>query len=108
MITDMEIERLIAHWQKSVEADTSAPPWEKLLTEPDENEDGGLIEQAVSIVRQSQRASASLLQRRLRIGYPRAARLLDQLEEMGVVGPSQGGGKEREVLLSPMDEEGDK
>ncbi|HKY54591.1 MAG TPA: DNA translocase FtsK [Anaerolineales bacterium] len=107
MITDMEIERLIAHWQKSVEADTAAPPWEKLLTEPDENEDGGLIEQAVSIVRQSQRASASLLQRRLRIGYPRAARLLDQLEEMGVVGPSQGGGKERDVLLSPMDEDSD-
>ena len=108
MITDMEIERLIAHWQKNVEADTAAPPWEKLLTEPDENEDEGLIEQAVSIVRQSQRASASLLQRRLRIGYPRAARLLDQLEEMGVVGPSQGGGKERDVLLSPMDEESDK
>jgi S-DNA-T family DNA segregation ATPase FtsK/SpoIIIE len=105
MITDMEIERLIAHWQKSVEADTSAPPWEKLLTEPDENEDEGLIEQAVSIVRQSQRASASLLQRRLRIGYPRAARLLDQLEEMGVVGPSQGGGKERDVLVSPLDED---
>ena len=108
MITDMEIERLVSHWQKSVEVDNAAPPWEKLLAEPDENEDEGLIEQAVSIVRQSQRASASLLQRRLRIGYPRAARLLDQLEEMGVVGPSQGGGKERDVLVSPTDEEGDK
>jgi DNA segregation ATPase FtsK/SpoIIIE, S-DNA-T family len=42
---------------------------------------------------------------RLRIGYPRAARLLDQLEEMGVVGPSQGGGKERDVLLGPLDED---
>jgi S-DNA-T family DNA segregation ATPase FtsK/SpoIIIE len=105
MITDMEIERIIAHWQKSVESSTEAPPWEKLLTEPEENEDEGLIEKAVSIVRQSQRASASLLQRRLRIGYPRAARLLDQLEEMGVVGPSQGGGKERDVLLGPLDED---
>jgi DNA segregation ATPase FtsK/SpoIIIE, S-DNA-T family len=104
MITDMEIERLISHWQKTVEASTEAPPWEKLLTEPEENEDEGLIEKAVSIVRQSQRASASLLQRRLRIGYPRAARLLDQLEERGVVGPSQGGGKERDVLLGPLDE----
>jgi DNA segregation ATPase FtsK/SpoIIIE, S-DNA-T family len=56
-------------------------------------------------VKQSQRASASLLQRRLRIGYPRAARLLDQLEEMGVVGPSQGGGKERDVLVSEEDAE---
>ncbi|HSL42038.1 MAG TPA: DNA translocase FtsK 4TM domain-containing protein [Anaerolineales bacterium] len=103
MITDMEIERIIAHWQKAVEVSTDAPPWEKLLTEPEENEDEGLIEKAVSIVRQSQRASASLLQRRLRIGYPRAARLLDQLEERGVVGPSQGGGKERDVLLGPLD-----
>ncbi|RPJ16350.1 MAG: DNA translocase FtsK, partial [Chloroflexi bacterium] len=105
MITDMEIERLIAHWQKTVEVSTEAPPWEKLLTEPDENEDEDLIEKAVSIVRSSQRASASLLQRRLRIGYPRAARLLDQLETMEVVGPSQGGGKERDVLLGPLDED---
>lgn len=105
MITDMEIERLISHWQKTVEASTDAPPWEKLLSEPEENEDEDLIDKAVSIVRQSQRASASLLQRRLRIGYPRAARLLDQLEERGVVGPSQGGGKERDVLLGPLDED---
>jgi len=105
IITDMEIERLISHWQKTAEETNQSAPWEKLLTEPDENEDEGLIEQAVSIVRSSQRASASLLQRRLRIGYPRAARLLDQLEEMGVVGPSLGGGKERDVLLGPMDED---
>jgi len=108
MITDMEIERIISHWQKSdIEVD-DIPPWEKLLQEPGEGEDDGLIEQAISIVRTSQRASASLLQRRLRVGYPRAARLLDQLEEMGVVGPSQGGGKERDVLVREddlMDEE---
>ena len=104
MITDMEIERLISHWQKTAEVSNEAP-WEKLLSEPEENEDESLIEKAVSIVRQSQRASASLLQRRLRIGYPRAARLLDQLEERGVVGPSQGGGKERDVLLGPLDED---
>jgi len=104
-VTDMEIERVIAHWQKNVETNTDASPWEALLKEPDENEDEGLIEQAVLLVRQSQRASASMLQRRLRIGYPRAARLLDQLEEMGAVGPSQGGGKERDVLLGPPEEE---
>ncbi len=108
MITDLEIERVIDYWQKNSEAPAEeAPPWEKLLTEPDEDEDDGLIEQAISIVRSTQRASASLLQRRLRIGYPRAARLLDQLEEMGIVGPSQGGGKEREVLPSEEEAEGD-
>ena len=103
MVTDMEIERVIDYWQKnSVLPNDDVAPWEKLLNEPDENEDDGLIEQAISIVRGSGRASASLLQRRLRIGYPRAARLLDQLEETGVVGPSQGGGKEREVM--PIEE----
>ncbi len=105
LITDMEIERIIAHWQKNTDMSAvEVPPWEKLLQEPDEDEDDGLVEQAISIVRQQQRASASMLQRRLRIGYPRAARLLDQLEEMGVVGPSQGGGKEREVLIGEDDD----
>jgi S-DNA-T family DNA segregation ATPase FtsK/SpoIIIE len=108
LVTDMEIERLISHWQKNSDMEvTDVPPWEKLLAEPDEGQDDGLVEQAISIVRASQRASASLLQRRLRIGYPRAARLLDQLEEMGVVGPSQGGGKERDVLVNETDEETD-
>jgi S-DNA-T family DNA segregation ATPase FtsK/SpoIIIE len=104
MITDMEIERLIDHWQKKSDVPAEdVAPWEKLLAEPEEGDDDGLIEQAISIVRQSGRASASLLQRRLRVGYPRAARLLDQLEEMGVVGPGQGGGRERDVL--PFEEE---
>lgn len=104
MVTDMEIERIISHWQKNSDTPVDdAPPWEKLLQESGEGEDDGLIEQAISIVRSSQRASASLLQRRLRVGYPRAARLLDQLEEMGIVGPSQGGGKERDVLVSEDD-----
>lgn len=103
-ITDMEIERLIDFWQRHSSGPVEAvAPWEKLLTEPDENEDEGLIERAISLVRLSGRASASMLQRRLRIGYPRAARLLDQLEETGVVGPSQGGGREREVL--PFEED---
>jgi DNA segregation ATPase FtsK/SpoIIIE, S-DNA-T family len=98
-VTDQEIERIIAFWQKMSGSAQDVPPWESILQEPDEDSDDALTNQAIEIVRQSQRASASLIQRRLRIGYPRAARLLDQLEEMGVVGPSQGGGKEREVLI---------
>ncbi len=105
MVTDMEIERILDFWQKNSDLPADdVPPWEKLLSEPDENEDEDLIDQAISLVKTGQRASASLLQRRLRIGYPRAARLLDQLEEMGIVGPSQGGGRERDVLLT---DEGD-
>jgi S-DNA-T family DNA segregation ATPase FtsK/SpoIIIE len=44
-----------------------------------------------------------MLQRQLRIGYPRAARLIDELEDLGVVGESQGGGKERDVLINEAD-----
>jgi S-DNA-T family DNA segregation ATPase FtsK/SpoIIIE len=72
-----------------------------------EGSDEVLVEQAIVILKKDQRASASMLQRKLRIGYPRAARLLDQLEEMGVVGPSQGGGRDRDVLLEPDEENGD-
>jgi S-DNA-T family DNA segregation ATPase FtsK/SpoIIIE len=99
LITDQEIERIIAFWQKMSPPGSPTPPWESLLTEPAEDTDDALVSQAVEIVRKSQRASASLLQRRLKIGYPRAARLLDQLEEMGIVGPSLGGGRDREVLV---------
>ncbi len=100
LITDQEIERVIAFWQKLAPKGTGGDaPWEALLTEPGENSDDALVEQAIEVVRSSQRASASLLQRRLKIGYPRAARLLDQLEEMGIVGAGQGGGREREVLV---------
>jgi DNA segregation ATPase FtsK/SpoIIIE, S-DNA-T family len=98
MVTDQEIESLVVHWQKVINVSQEAPPWEELLTEPEKEQDEPLIEKAITVVRQSQRASASMLQRRLRIGYPRAARLLDQLEEMGIIGPSLGGGKERVIL----------
>lgn len=70
------------------------------------NADGGhdeLFEQAVRMISQHDRASASLLQRRLQIGFNRAARLLEQLEEAGVVGPADGS-KPRDVLVRNADE----
>ncbi len=107
MVTDQEVERIIAFWQKMNPAQDVRPPWEVLLSQPEGDSDEVLIEQAIVVLKQEQRASASMLQRRLRIGYPRAARLLDQLEEMGVVGPSLGGGRDREVLLEPDEENGE-
>ena len=105
IVNDQEIEKLIMHWQKVSDLPLDdGPPWEKLLQEASEDGDDSLIDEAISLVQETQRASASLLQRRLRIGYPRAARLLDQLEEMGIVGPSQGGGRERDVLVDPEDD----
>jgi DNA segregation ATPase FtsK/SpoIIIE, S-DNA-T family len=105
IISDQEIEAVAAFWKQKTAgspASSEAAPWEELLANGDEDSDD-LVEQAVKIVRATQRASTSLLQRRLRVGYPRAARLMDQLEELGVVGPSQGGGREREVLQPPED-----
>jgi S-DNA-T family DNA segregation ATPase FtsK/SpoIIIE len=108
IVTDQEIERVIAHWQKMTPEKDLKPPWETMLSEEEaDGSDDVLVEQAITILRKDQRASASMLQRRLRIGYPRAARLLDQLEEMGVVGPSMGGGRDRDVLLDPEEESGD-
>ncbi len=67
--------------------------------------DGGdpLIDEAIRVLCQYDRASASLLQRKLSIGYARAARILDTLEEMGIVGPGEGS-KPRDVLVRNADE----
>ncbi|MRR30496.1 hypothetical protein EG834_09285, partial [bacterium] len=106
-VTDAEVDKLVAYWQKAT-ADQSAEaaPWEELI-ELEGDKGDAMLDQAIQLVRRTQRASASLLQRRLRIGYPRAARLLDELEAAGVVGPSVGSGKDREVLLSSEDGEED-
>lgn len=109
MVSDTEVEKVITYWQKTIEtSEEQPPPWEEMLEQEAILADrDDLIEKAIEIVRETQRASTSMLQRRLRIGYPRAARLMDELEELGVVGPSQGGGREREVLIDeyPEDEE---
>jgi len=62
-------------------------------------DDDELLREAIETVKQVQRASASLLQRKLRIGYARAARLLDIMEEKGIIGPGEGA-KPREVFIS--------
>jgi S-DNA-T family DNA segregation ATPase FtsK/SpoIIIE len=72
------------------------PLWEEGADEDEELDP--VFDEAVEIVREMHRASISLLQRRLRIGYTRAARLVDQLEEKGIIGPAQSGSQPREVL----------
>ncbi len=100
-VTDQELERMVNFWQKSyLEDDETIPPWEQMLEKEAVLSDrDGLIEQAVRLVQQTQKASTSMLQRQLRVGYPRAARLMDELEDLGVVGPSHGSGRERDVLI---------
>src|SRR5690606_17199286 len=76
-----------------------------LVPEVDEAQDAmpehedELYDQAVQVVIEAKQASVSLLQRRMRIGYTRAARLIDAMEASGVVGPYEGS-KPREVLLT--------
>lgn len=101
MVTDREIQRVVEYWQKQAQTEgaENPSPWEEMLqAEAYQADRDNLVEQAIAIVRETGQASASMLQRRLRIGYPRAARLIDELETLGVVGPSQGGGRTREVL----------
>lgn len=85
-----------------------APLWDEMAEEEDDLDP--LFNEAVSVIRGKHRASISLLQRHLRIGYTRSARLVDQLEERGIIGPAKSGSQPREVLdygelASPSEQE---
>ena len=110
IVSDRDLNRVIRWWQKNGEQnetpvpdrydDTDNPPWEeKVGIGDEEDEDEALVDEAIALIRREGHASASFFQRQLRVGYPRAARLVDQLEEKGILGPSQGGGREREILI---------
>jgi S-DNA-T family DNA segregation ATPase FtsK/SpoIIIE len=74
----------------------------------DFDHEGGddMFKDAVAVVIQSRKASTSLLQRKLRVGYARAARIIEEMEEQGIIGPADGA-RPREVLIRSMDELGD-
>lgn len=105
LVTDEEIHRIVDFIAKH-----ATPSWEmeiyQKLQKPvasDESEDGAeedeeLIEKCIEVIRQTNRASVSMLQRRLGIGYNRAARIMDILEERGIVGPARGA-EPREILV---------
>lgn len=99
-LSDVEIERLAEFWKESPLQESvqrvSKEEFEAAEKESAETRDE-LIQEAARIVRECRHASVSLLQRRLRVGYSRAARIIDQLEAMGVVGPADGS-KQRSVL----------
>ncbi len=111
-VSDQELQKLVRHWKgtRTTDASTEAPPappepviqqplWEEMRHEMEQaNPEDVLLNNAIEVVRDAGRASISLLQRRLRIGYTRAARLIDLMEEQGIVGPSVGGSYAREVL----------
>ncbi|WP_080838801.1 DNA translocase FtsK [Cohnella massiliensis] len=101
-LSDSEVEAVVSHVRGQAEAEYD----EELVPEVGEESESEaqevadeLFDQAVSIVLEAKQASVSLLQRRMRIGYTRAARLIDYMEAKGIVGPYEGS-KPREVLTS--------
>ena len=81
----------------TIQNSPSAPPLD-LENLPDDGESDDLLDEAIGVVKEAQKASASLLQRRLKVGYARAARLLDIMESKGIIGPGEGA-KPREVFI---------
>ena len=85
-------------------------PWEDIvkgLGEADDDAEEADIQEATRIIRQYGRASASLLQRKMRLGYPKAARLMDELQNRGIIGRQRAGGRTREVLRRGEDDPDD-
>ncbi|HEY9088197.1 MAG TPA: DNA translocase FtsK, partial [Anaerolineaceae bacterium] len=115
-VSDSEIQRLVETWRlaaramaanspaSSVDAPIDIPPagiplkQNALFGGMDAQEGDPLLNEAIDLVRREGRASISMLQRRMRIGYTRAARLIDTMEERGIVGPSVANSQVREIL----------
>jgi S-DNA-T family DNA segregation ATPase FtsK/SpoIIIE len=109
LVTEEEIHRLVEFVSKQAEPKFDAGIHEKLTSTsiPDEDvsdEDEELVTRCLEIIQQENRASTSMLQRRLKLGYTRAARVMDILENRGIVGPKDGA-KDREILVD-LNEEG--
>jgi S-DNA-T family DNA segregation ATPase FtsK/SpoIIIE len=103
LVTDNEIHGLVEFVSKQSPPAFDTAMHEKLQSAaaPEEEvtaEDEELVEKCLEIIRQEKRASTSLLQRRLRLGYTRAARIVDILEQRGILGPGEGA-KPREILV---------
>ncbi len=112
-VTEKEIKKTVKYIKKNNEyeeeevdmdekddASPSAIDFDKIENEEEKDE---LYDEAVKVVKKAEKGSASLLQRRLRIGYARAARILDSMEKEGIVGPPRGS-KAREVYLDGEEE----
>jgi len=113
-VSDRELSRLVHYWKGirvpqdlRSEDVVQQPLWADFIAKEQEAaEADDLLDRAIEVVRKHERASISLLQRRLRIGYSRAARLIDLMEAQGIIGPEEGGGRGRRVLITEGEEKG--
>jgi hypothetical protein len=109
-ISDEEVNAVVNYWRKWHEAQVEVgrmepqgvAPWERGMTRREVlAETDPMLEDAIALVIAEGEASASLIQRRLGLGYPRAARIVDLMHELGIVGAPRPGGRTREVLVKP-------
>lgn len=109
-VSDGEVEKVVQFWRMQIPPELAKPDAANPQAKPapssqtsmgdvflQADEQDELLPKAIELVRQHQRASASMLQRRLRIGYSKAAQLIELLEQRGIVGPAEGS-RSREVL----------
>lgn len=112
-ISDDELEEIIRFWQKEAGATPAKAPWEVLSEQegPTQwrieglSEDADLLEQAIAYATNRGKVSTSGIQRQLRISYPRAARLMEEMEKMGLVEPQVSAGRKRRVILGGDDDD---
>ncbi len=102
-VAEKEIDGLVSFWKQTMPAPELAPnqprfPWTGLMAELEDQDEQ--YERALDLVQGQSRVSTSWLQRRLRVSYNRAAELVSRMEADGYVGPDEGGGRGREVLLA--------
>jgi S-DNA-T family DNA segregation ATPase FtsK/SpoIIIE len=93
-VDDRDIERMVAHWRQEVPHSQYDPEWVNVPSyrpgDAEDDADDPLLEKALAIVEEHGTVSISMLQRRLRIGFNKAARIVEQMEEEGIIGPSEG------------------
>ncbi|MDY6877398.1 MAG: DNA translocase FtsK 4TM domain-containing protein [Chloroflexota bacterium] len=103
-VSEDELDHVVGFWREQIGPVEEEAPWERMIrpgerSRVEDNVEDDLLQDAVALVRKTGSASASLLQRRLSIGHPRAARLMQTMEEMGIIGPPEAAGRTRRVII---------